>query len=139
MALAYGSISNFARVEAVTLVWLVRPVDPVSVALAGTDARYVAVPVERRAFEHGDAVLVVLVVEQTQFHVLGVVGEQREVHAVAVPDRPERERFPRPSLASARAGLAHVEPITVVTVVTDQGSGSGRKVQLVVRRLVDVS
>src|SRR5439155_26464892 len=57
------------------------------------------VPVERGALRHLDALLLVAcVVEQAELDALRVLGEQREVHALAVPRGAERERHSRPDL-----------------------------------------
>ena len=90
----------------------VRPVDAVAVALARADERQVAVPVERRALVQLDALLGAVLVEQAQLDARGVLGEDREVRAAAVPVRAERERVAGPDLAALtgppprRAGAA---------------------------------
>src|SRR6185437_13818496 len=94
------------RVEAVALLGRVATVDAVAVAMAGAHARQVAVPVVGRALDHVDALLGPVLVEQAQLDVLGVLGEEREVRALAVPRRAERERRSGPGLA-ARDLLAH--------------------------------
>ncbi len=60
-------------------------------------------PVERGALRHRDPGLVVLVVEQAQLDAAGVLGEQREVGAAAVPGRAQRERAPGPYPVFAQA------------------------------------
>jgi hypothetical protein len=70
-----------------------------AVALAGADARQVAVPVEGGPLVEPEALLVVIAVEQTEVNRLGVFREEREVGAVPVPDRAEGKRRPGPDLA----------------------------------------
>ena len=85
-------------VEAMTFGRRVGTVHPVAVALTGTDPWQVAVPVERLALAHLDRHLVALLVEQAQLYALGVLREQREVGAAAVPRRTQRERSAWPDL-----------------------------------------
>ncbi len=59
------------------------------------DAGQVAVPVERGALAQLDALLVAVLVEEAELDPLRVLGEEREVRAVAVPLRAERERRAR--------------------------------------------
>ena len=61
------------------------PMDAVAVALARTDAREVAVPVERRPLVELDALLAPVLVEETELDAVRVLGEEREVRSVAVP------------------------------------------------------
>ncbi len=84
------------RVEAVAVAGVVRPVDAVAVALARSDARHVAVPVEGRALGQLDPCLDVPLVEQAELDPLRVLREDREVRAAAVPRRSEWERPARP-------------------------------------------
>ena len=90
---------QLVRVEAVAGARVVGAVDAVAVALPGTDAGQVHVPVERRALADLDPLLDVLVVEQAQLDALGVLGEQREVGALPVPGRTQRERPARPDVS----------------------------------------
>ena len=92
------------RVEAPPRRGVVRPVHAVAVVLAGPDAGQVAVPAERGALLHLDPLLGAVLVEQAQLDPFGVLGEEREVRAVAVPFRAERERLSRPHAASHQAG-----------------------------------
>src|SRR4051794_17586451 len=78
---------------------VVRAMDAVAVALAGTDAGQVAVPVVGSALLDVDDLLAALGVEQAQFDLLGALGEQREVGALAVRQRAERERVSWPDAA----------------------------------------
>src|SRR5439155_4600888 len=79
------------RVEPVPPFGRVGAVHPEAVALARADAREVAVPGVRGALRERNPRLVVRLVEQAQLHPLRVLGEEREVRAVAVPGRAERE------------------------------------------------
>ena len=90
--LGVGVDQQLVGVEAVALVGRVGPVHAVAVALSGADPGQVAVPVSARRAGHLDPRLLAVVVEQAQLHALGVLGEDREVGAVAVPGRAERER-----------------------------------------------
>ena len=94
---------ELGRVEAQPGLRLVRPVDAVAVALPGPDARQVAVPVERVALGQLDARLCPVVVEEAQLDSFGVLGEEREVRALAVPGRAERERRPGPDRLLSRS------------------------------------
>ena len=69
-------------------------------------------PVERRALAHGDALLVAVLVEEAELDRLGTLREDREVRAVAVPVRAERERPPRPDGArhAAPSGWSQTTP-----------------------------
>src|SRR5262249_5807135 len=91
------------RVEPLAGLRLVRAVDAVAVPLAGPDAGQVAVPVEDGAVDHLDDLLAVVLVEQAELDALGVLGEEREVRALAVPHRPERERPAGPDLPQRRS------------------------------------
>src|SRR5439155_10231023 len=74
------------------------PMDPIGVACTGSGPRHVAVPVEDGVRGDVDALLVALVVEEAELHALGVLGEEREVRPLAVPQRAERERLAGPDL-----------------------------------------
>ena len=90
------------RVEAVAGRRLPRPGDPVAVALARPHARQVDVPVVRRPLADLDALLAVLVVEQAELDARGVLAEEGEVRAAAVPGGAERKRPPGPHGATHR-------------------------------------
>ena len=112
---------QLGRVEAVAGARVVRAVHAVAVALAGADARQVDVPVERGALADLDPLLDVLVVEQAQLHPLRVLGEEREVRPVPVPERgpagtacPARRLSPRsryPQQGTRTAGSAPRIPV----------------------------
>ena len=93
-------------IEAVALGRRVGAVHAEAVALAGADERQVRVPVERGPLAQLDALLGVVLVEQAQLDARGVLGEDREVRAAAVPVRPERERVAGPDLAGAHRTTA---------------------------------
>ena len=67
-----------------------------AVALAGLHAGDVAVVDEGGDLGQGQAFLDAVVVEQAELDLVGDLGEQREVGAVAVVGRPEGERLSRP-------------------------------------------
>ena len=94
-------------VEAPPVSRVVRAVDAVAVPLPGPDAGQVAVPVERRPLVDVDALLAAVLVEQAELDALGVLREEREVRAAAVPVGPERERPPGPHLAAASRAQLH--------------------------------
>ena len=71
--LGVGIDEQLDRVEAVALLGRVAAVHAVAVALAGADARQVAVPVVSRALDHVDALLGPVLGEQAQLDVLGVL------------------------------------------------------------------
>jgi hypothetical protein len=75
-------------------------VHAVAVALAGADARHVAVPVVGGAVGDGDALLGPVTVEQAQVDLGRVLGEDGEVRPLAVPGRAEGERASRPGFAA---------------------------------------
>ena len=96
IAFAYGIDQELRGVEALAGVRVVRAVHAVPVALPWPDAGQVAVPVERRALLDVDPLLVPVPVVQAELDALGVLREEREVRALAVPLRPERERLTGP-------------------------------------------
>ncbi len=84
-------------VEPVTQLRPIWPVDPISVALAGPHVREVAVPDQVRLLDEPNALLVrAAVVEEAEVDGLGVLAEDREVDARAVPGRAEWIRFAAP-------------------------------------------
>jgi hypothetical protein len=87
----------------------VRAVHAVAVALPRPDARQVHMPVVRRVVVDLDALLLVAV-EEALLHALGVLAEQREVRALAVPGRAEREWPPGPQLAAQRTSAPVIAP-----------------------------
>ncbi len=99
---------ELVRVEAVPALRVVGPMDAVAVALAGTDTGQIAVPVERGALDDLDALLVVVGVVQAQLHALGVLAEDAEVRALAVPCRAQREGPAGPDVAVAHRSSAPV-------------------------------
>src|SRR5688572_4110793 len=76
----------------------VGPVHAVAVALPGPDERQVAVPVEGGHLAQLDPLLDAVLAEQAQLDARGVLGEDREVRAAAVPRRAEWEGVARPDL-----------------------------------------
>ena len=98
------------RVEAVTALGCPGAVHAVGVPLARPDPGEVAVPDVSRALFQRHAGLAVLVVEQAELDALGVLREEREVRAVTVPRRPERERTAGPGDAHASSGTSHTTP-----------------------------
>jgi hypothetical protein len=104
--LGVGIEQQLARVEAVARPGVVGAVHAVAVALAGADARQVAVPVVRRVLDDLDARLVVVGVEQAELDALGVLGEQREVRPLPVPGGAERERLAGPDVHPSSAPLS---------------------------------
>jgi len=67
-----------------------RPVHPIPIAETGTRRRKVHVPHLVRALRHRHATLAVVFVVETELDAGGVLGEEREVDAGAVPRRAER-------------------------------------------------
>src|SRR5690606_35396586 len=82
-----------------------RAVHAEAVALAGADARQVAVPAVRRALAKLEAALAAVVVEQAQLDLVGDRREQREVGAGAVVVGAERARLSGPH---GGFGFAHL-------------------------------
>ena len=79
-------------VEAMPGLRLPRAIDPIAIALAGTDARQIAMPDVGRHLAQRHALLVLPgFVEQAQLDPGRVLAEQREVRSDAVPRRAERE------------------------------------------------
>src|SRR5687768_16801113 len=79
-------------VEAMSGLRLPRAVDSIAVALAGTDAREIAVPDVGRNLSQRHALLVLPgVVEQAQLDPRCVLAEEGEIRPDAVPRRAERE------------------------------------------------
>ncbi len=97
-------------VEAVAALGLVGPVDPVAVELARAHLGEVGVPdlVGVLGHHHARDLAVAGLVEQAQLHPLGVLGEQCEVDAHAVPGRPQ---------GIGRAG-PHADPVGVHLVAS---------------------
>ena len=87
---------QLCRVEAETPLGCVRPVDAVAVPLARPHSRQEAMPVECSAPWKDVPDLRTVRREQAELDPLGVLGEQREVRALALPGRPERKGPPRP-------------------------------------------
>jgi hypothetical protein len=120
-------------VEAPPLLRGPRPVHPVRVPPAGADLRQVAVPVERRPLGQRDARLVVVLVEEAELDVHGVLREQREVRPLAVPGRPEGEGAPRPDLHSnssaifaAKSATSVASPRRIVSVCPSASTRTSR-------------
>jgi hypothetical protein len=73
--------------------------DPVAVRLAGPDMRHVGMPDLIAPFLQLDPLgfdRVILVVEQTELHPMGVLGEESEVGSLSVPGGTEGSRQARP-------------------------------------------
>src|SRR5258708_10252400 len=75
------------------------PVDPVAVALPGSDGRQIRVPAERIDLLQAEPLLAALVVEQAELDSIGGLREQREGPPPASPRRPEGVGASRPRLA----------------------------------------
>ena len=112
--LRVGIDQQLVRVEAVPAGGVPRAVHPERVALPGADAREVPVPVEGGPLRQVDARLAVLAVEQAELDAGGVLAEQREVGAGAVPGGAEGKGPPRPhrhrATAPDHAGRRSVVP-----------------------------
>src|SRR5437660_1371623 len=67
-------------------------------SVAGSEPRHIAVPVEKRVLGHLDPALVPDLVEEAELDALGVLREEREVRAAAVPGWAEREGTSGPHL-----------------------------------------
>ena len=90
---------HLVRVEPMTLARLVRPVDAVAVEAAGPHVGEVGVPQEVGPVGERDALGlhgVVRPVVEAEVDARRVLGEEREVHALAVPRGALRVRTPRP-------------------------------------------
>src|SRR5207248_931482 len=113
------------RVEAPALLGCVGTVDPVRVTRARTGAGDVAVPVERGPLRHPDALLAAAVLAvEAQLDALGVFREEREIRALAVPDRTEWERTTGPgfhqlisALTFAKSATSSVSPRRTLAVL----------------------
>src|SRR6187200_1869487 len=81
------------------------PVHPKAVTLAGADAAKVCVPAERGPLGKVDARLVSVAIEQAQLHTLGDFREDREIRALTVPCRAEREGLPGANVPGPRQGV----------------------------------
>ena len=99
---------ELVRVEPVAVLGRPGAVDAIAVALAGPDARQVAVPVERRALDERDAVSFALVVEQAELDVRRRSPRTARSSSLAVPRRRRAGTAcrARPSLASSSRGLS---------------------------------
>jgi hypothetical protein len=80
-----GVDKKLVGVEPEAVVGLVTAVHPVAVPLAGADAGQVAVPHEGGDLGQGVARLVAAVVEQTQLHPMGRLGEEGEIGTFSIP------------------------------------------------------
>ena len=80
------------------------PVHPKAVTLAGADAAKVRVPAERGPLGKVDARLVSVAIEQAQLHTLGDFREDREIRALTVPCRAEREGLPGANVPGPSSG-----------------------------------
>ncbi len=89
---------QFVGVEAHAPLWIVRAVHPISIQQPGPRVRQVAMPylVGLLAHLHHFDLALALRIEQAQLDTFRVLGEQREIHAFAVPGRSERIRPPGP-------------------------------------------
>ena len=101
---------QLGRIETQPRGGVVAAVNAVAVPLPRTDAGEEAVPVERRPFLDGDPFLIPVRVEQAELDTLGVLREQREVGAVAIPALSERKRVSRPDRATHGASPYPSEP-----------------------------
>ena len=102
------------RVAPQALVRRPLPVDAVRVALAGADARDVAVMHERRDLGQRHPGLGAARVEQAQFDPLGDLGEHGEVHASVVERGAERQRSTRPDGRPRVRRIAHARTAMVM-------------------------
>ena len=107
IARAYEIDQQLGWIEALALVWRPRSVRAKPVALTGFDAGHVAVPAVRRAIRHPHAMLLAVLVEQTQVDVLRRFGEDRKAGSFAVPLRAERKRLARPGFPFQSLFLQH--------------------------------
>ncbi len=132
--LGVGVDQQLGRVGPQALLGLPRAVHPEAVALARLHPRHVAVVDEGGDLREDEPLLGAVVVEQAELDLLGDLGEQREVRAVAVVGRPQRERLAGPevhgrsslggrsrSLSEPAAGPGRVRPDAAASV----GPGSG--------------
>ena len=101
-----GVEEELVRVEAVPLLGLVGAVHAVAVELPRPRLRKVAVPDEIGALAKRDALRLApsRLVEEAELDPLGVAREEGEVHALAVPRRPERMRRSLPQLGHRLRG-----------------------------------
>src|SRR5690606_31982153 len=86
------------RVEPVALARFPGPVHPVTVALPGTRIRQVAMPylVCLLRQHHALSLAVVMLREQAQLYLVGVLRAQRKVHSLPIPGSAERIRLTQP-------------------------------------------
>jgi hypothetical protein len=90
---------DFVRIEAHAPCGLVGTVDTIAVELAGPRVGQAAVPDHVGLLGHRDPVHFlprINRIEKTQLDLRGVLGEEREVHACAVPSRTQRVRLSGP-------------------------------------------
>src|SRR2546427_9375136 len=93
---------QLSRVEPVDLTGLPRPIDSIAIADSGAGLRQVDVPDVLGLLADRNARLTTVLVEETQLDAGCVFGEQREVHARAIPDGTERI-----GVAGSQAGRRH--------------------------------
>ena len=95
------------RVEAMAFLGAVGAVHPVAVQQPGPRFRQVAVPHLVGVLAQGEALHFppAVGVEDAELDLVGVLGEKREVDALAVPGRAERVRAARPYRRHRRCGL----------------------------------
>ena len=127
--LGIGVDQQLVRIEAVAFLGLVGAVDAIAVGHAGARLRQVAVPDVLGALAQHDALQLAaaVVVEQAELDLLGVLGEQREVDAFAIPGRAARVGLSRPDDLD-RIGALHARgPDIVVTAAFRRtGRAAGR-------------
>ena len=90
-------------VEAVSALGFVGAVDAIAVERAAFDLGQIPVPDLIGVFGQRDAAQFARAarIEETELDALGVLAEEREVYAAAVPGRAERIRPPRENLRAA--------------------------------------
>src|SRR5215213_928494 len=101
-------------VEAMSGLRIPGAIDPIAIALAGTDTREIAMPDVGANLSQGHTLLVLPgVVEQAQLDLCRVLAEQREVRSNAVPRRAEREPRSRADAQSRRHATHAIASVIV--------------------------
>ena len=118
---------DLVRIEPESARGIVGTVNPVAVELSRQDPGHVSVPDEVGLLRQRDSCRLsgaVRGIEQAEFHLERMLGEDREVDAGSVPCRAERIRGTRPDFHAGPAMAQSMCDVTVVGIGMRSGIGS---------------